>query len=322
MSEKIIITSQAEAAVIALNEIQKIDPAARGFRLSKEMQLVTVSKPINLSDNSIFIRHMFPVQLITPTGIDGITKKILEFCEKMPKGRNFSIQMRKTEDFEFPQDLEDELIALGHIKNDAKPDWALSLLIHEGTLYAGASYCVDNLSNWNGGMHRFKKSEDSISRAEFKLLEALAVFNVDLSKADSALDLGAAPGGWSKVLLERGLKVTAVDPALLSASILNHPNLTHIKDVAERLKPKSPFDIIVNDMRMDMMASSKIMLDLSPFLAFGGLVIMTLKLPHKEWYKNTKRAFKLLEKSYTVQGARQLFHNRSEVTVVLKNNAN
>jgi len=318
---KIIITSQAEAAVIALNEVQKIDPAARGFRLSKETQLVTLSKAIELK-SPIFIRHMFPVQLTMPTDAPDIIKNLLEICEQMPIGQNFSVQMRKSEDFVFPQELEDELITAGHIKNDSNPDWALSLFIHEGTLYAGVSYCADNLSNWNGGMHRFKKSEDSISRAEFKLLEALAVFNIDLSQADTALDLGAAPGGWSKVLLERGLKVTAVDPALLSPAITNHPNLTHIKDVAERLKPKAPFDIIVNDMRMDMITSSKIMLDLSPFLAFGGLVVMTLKLPHKEWYKNTKRALKLLEKSYTVQGARQLFHNRSEVTVVLKNNAN
>jgi len=265
---------------------------------------------------------VFPVQLTIPASAPDITKKILELCEQMPIGQNFSIQMRKSEEFAFPQDLEDALVSMGHIKNDSSPDWVLSLLIHEGILYAGASYCTDNLSNWNGGMHRFKKAEDSISRAEFKLLEALAVFNINLSKASTALDLGAAPGGWSKVLLEKGLKVTAVDPALLSPDISNHPNLTHIKDVAERLKPKFPFDIIVNDMRMDMIASSKIMLNLSPFLAFDGLIIMTLKLPHKEWYKNTKRALKLLEKSYTVQGTRQLFHNRSEVTVVLKNNTN
>jgi len=318
---KIIITSQAEAAVIALNEIQKIDPAARGFRLSKETQLVTISKAIE-TKSLIFIRHMFPVQLTIQRNAPDTTKCLLEICEPMPIGQKFSIQMRKFDDFDFPQDLENDLVSLGHIKNDSNPDWVLSLLIHEGTIYAGASYCVDNLSNWNGGMHRFKKSEDSISRAEFKLLEALATFNIDLSKASTALDLGAAPGGWSKVLLERGLKVTAIDPALLSPTISNHPNLTHIKDVAERLKPKSPYDIIVNDMRMDMIASSKIMLDLSPFLAFGGLAIMTLKLPYKEWYKNTKRALKLLEKSYTVQGARQLFHNRSEVTVALKGNTN
>ena len=54
---KIIITSQPEAAVIALNEIQRLDPAARGARFSHEMQLVSLNiEPSVLKP--IFIRHM------------------------------------------------------------------------------------------------------------------------------------------------------------------------------------------------------------------------------------------------------------------------
>jgi len=252
-----------------------------------------------------------------PINAPELSQALIDLCENIPVGQNFSIQIRKKSDFSFPQHVEDKLIAQGHIKNDSQPTWVLSIFVHQDTLYAGASYCKDNLSDWNGGMQRFKKADDSISRAEFKLLEALSVFNINLSHSKTALDLGAAPGGWSKVLLERGLEVTAVDPANLSEAILKHPNLIHIKDVAERLKPKAPYDIIVNDMRMDMIASCKIMLDLAKHLATNGLAIMTLKLPHKEWYKNTKRAMNMLERAYNVKAARQLFHNRSEVTVVI-----
>ena len=321
---QIIITSQAEAAVIALNEIQKLDPAARGFRLSAEVQVVSVTHHLNdllktiKAAPPIFIRHMFPVQLTMPIDADELNQSLAALCNPFPVEKNFSIQMRNfTEAYHFPQNLEEQLTSQGYLKNDSRPEWVLSIVAHHNTVYAGASYCADNLSDWNGGMQRFKKSEDSISRAEFKLLEALSVFDIDLSQAKTGLDLGAAPGGWSKVLLERGLKVTAVDPAALSEALAGHPNLTHIWDVAERLKPEGTYDIIVNDMRMDMMASARIMLDLAPRLSEKGVAVMTLKLPHKEWYKNTKRALKLLEKSYTVKGARQLFHNRSEVTVVL-----
>ncbi len=54
-----------------------------------------------------------------------------------------------------------------------------------------------------------------ISRAEFKLLEALEVFGVSLPSRGRALDLGAAPGGWTRLLLEASLSVVAVDPANL-----------------------------------------------------------------------------------------------------------
>jgi len=100
-----------------------------------------------------------------------------------------------------------------------------------------------------------------------------------------------------------------------------HPRLTYMQDVAQKFllqkSKKDSFDILVNDMRMDMIESCKIMLDMAPFLSPNGIAVMTLKLPHSNWYKNTARALALLEKSYAIKGARQLFHNRSEVTVVM-----
>ena len=355
-TDQIIITSQPEAAVIALNEIQKTDPAARGKRLSPETQLVTLSRGYDSLHGAhpIFIRHIFPVNLIIENLSSSLDapQYLAELGSSFPKDLPFSIQMRcidhahrakaldnlpaTTKDLslaensvqktpEIIQATEEALLSAGYIKSDAHPIWVISVVICQDILYAGASYTVHNLSDWNGGMHRFKKDDSFISRAEFKLQEALSDFDINIPALGikTALDLGAAPGGWTKILLDNGLCVTAVDPADLSESLAHHPNLIHVKDVAQRFlrSKKGPFDILVNDMRMDMMESCKIMLDAAPLLTSGGLAVMTLKLPRSHWYKSTKRALSLLKKAYTVQNARQLFHNRSEVTIVLNINS-
>lgn len=240
MLNEIIVVSQPEAAVIALNEIQKIDPGARGQRLSKGMQLVT-------------------------TSLD---------CEEI---------------------------------------WASKPIFIQQLGKQGA-----------GGK---KNKEPEISRAEFKLQEALACFDIKITDPNkkSALDLGAAPGGWTKVLLDKGMQVTAVDPAELSDKINRHPNLTHAREAVQKFLRQSSnrssdsnkYDILLNDMRMDAKESCQIMQETTPILKPGAQAIMTLKLQHSHWYKQTKRALSLLEKSYTVQGARQLPSNKSEVTIHL-----
>jgi len=45
---------------------------------------------------------------------------------------------------------------------------------------------------------------------------------------------------------------------------------------------------------------------------------MTLKLPEQNRRPIIDHAFKLLQEVYTIAGARQLFHNRSEITVYLR----
>jgi 23S rRNA (cytidine2498-2'-O)-methyltransferase len=78
------------------------------------------------------------------------------------------------------------------------------------------------------------------------------------------------------------------------------------------------FDLIVNDMRMDARDSARMMVAYARQLYRHGLVIMTLKLPEQNRRPIIDHAFKLLQEAYTIVGARQLFHNRSEITVYLR----
>lgn len=186
--------------------------------------------------------------------------------------------------------------------------------------YLGLSLAVHNLSNWAGGMRRFAREEGQISRAEFKLLEALEVFGITLAPRGVALDLGASPGGWTRVLRQKEQYVTAVDPGDLDPRLHNDRGVRHKRITAEAYLANEPdrFDLIVNDMRMDARDSARLMVGYANQLYPHGIALMTLKLPEQNRRPAIDHALNILRQAYTLAGVRQLFHNRSEVTVYLR----
>jgi 23S rRNA (cytidine2498-2'-O)-methyltransferase len=188
----------------------------------------------------------------------------------------------------------------------------------------GASTAKANLSDWAGGMRRFAREEGRISRSEFKLLEALELFGIILPERGTALDLGAAPGGWTRILRQLGQYVTAVDPGSLDPRLDDEKSVRHRRITAQEFLREEPdrFDIIVNDMRMDAADSARLMVNFASRLYRHGMAIMTIKLPSGEDAIATRQrvnaALATLQSAYTIVGARQLFHNRSEITVALR----
>ncbi len=95
--------------------------------------------------------------------------------------------------------------------------------------------------------------EDKINppnRAYLKLWEALTLFGTYPKPNETALDLGAAPGGWTQVMQRFGVKVTAVDKADLDPRIARLPRVTHLKQSAFALEPEKwqePIDWLVCD---------------------------------------------------------------------------
>ena len=189
---------------------------------------------------------------------------------------------------------------------------------------AGVSTAQQNLSDWAGGMRRFTREEGRISRSEFKLLEALELFAIVLPERGTALDLGAAPGGWTRILRQLGQYVTAVDPGSLDPRLDSDKGVRHRRMTAQEFLREEPdrFDIIVNDMRMDAAESARLMVNFASRIYRHGVAIMTIKLPEGEDAIATRArvdaALETLRKAFTVVGARQLFHNRSEITVALR----
>ena len=276
----------------------------------------------------IFIRHVCPVlQTIQPSTVENIVEDVLaEFVEWMDPDMPFSVQTRIFGDVGFkPFDLNTAVsktlqVATGAELNVRQPMQILSVVVTEDITYAGLSLAVHNISDWAGGVRRFAREKGQISRAEFKLLEALEWFHIDLIPNSVALDLGAAPGGWTRVLRQREQYVTAVDPANLDFALQEDTNVRHLAIAAEDYLEMYPdkFDLIVNDMRMDARDSARLMVAYAPYLYDEGLAIMTFKLPSENRESALDHALNILRRPYQIVGVRQLFHNRSEVTVVLK----
>lgn len=191
------------------------------------------------------------------------------------------------------------------------------------TAWLGLSLVNDNLSDWAGGARRFRRQSDQISRAAFKLWEAREVFQLPLPAGGHALDLGAAPGGWTHALRQWGLSVVAVDPAALHPSLTADPNIQHHRTTAEafvrHLAPTTHFAIITNDMHLDAPLSTRLMLTLARHLDQAGWGLVTLKLPRTGRPERlTAHCLSQLQTVYPSVRARQLFHNRHEVTVALR----
>jgi len=193
----------------------------------------------------------------------------------------------------------------------------ISIFVHNQKFYLGFSNVKDNL-NAHCDEHRIlSRIGREISRAENKLKEAVVKFELKLNGEGRALDIGAAPGGWTKVLADFGYKVTAVDPGMLNDSLYEHPHITHIKDKVENVVFNEGFDVTVNDMNCDPQDAAQIMVDIAKLLKSSGVAVLTLKLPFSDVERSIRESVEILEQAYIIKSIKSLSHNRREVTVLL-----
>ncbi|RED60292.1 SAM-dependent methyltransferase [Cohnella lupini] len=279
----------------------------------------------------IFLRHLFPVEAeyeVTgnPDNTADALKAYALTLEDRIKGSKIAIQVRKEHNSPFPfssaegRDVIVPIIEqLGGESVAREADWIISVYATKKKLFVGCSLPRDNLSDWPGGAVRFRKDEEVISRAAFKLLEAERAFNLPLDRFSNALDLGAAPGGWTSVLLDRGMKVTAVDPAEMDPSLEYHPKLRHIRSNAADVSfAPGSFDLLVCDMSWDPHHTRRIVSELAPALSAGASGIITLKLMYKKPLQSINDLMEDYSHEFDVRKVKQLFHNREEVTMWVK----
>ncbi len=337
LNEQFIFTAQAGSGGYALTEL-----AERGL---KPTEMKWLDQGVGLARAAggflhlaqvfrdrppIFIRHICPAQMEiqmegSAADLEILARSALALFRGVQTPGSFSVQTvslgeseRSYKRFEVNSAVSEALKNLSPL--DVKhPEWIVSIVQVKSRAYLGVSRARDNLSAWAGGARRFAREENQVSRAEFKLMEALETFGVALPQEGLALDFGAAPGGWTRVLRGYGMKVVAIDPALLDERVVSDPGVTHFQGTTqEYMRDGQKCDVIVNDMRMDALLSCQIMGEAAGILNAGGFAIMTLKLPHDNQLKHVRRAMDQLAIWYDIPCARQLFHNRSEVTVLLR----
>ncbi|UHA73101.1 SAM-dependent methyltransferase [Paenibacillus sp. 481] len=300
------------------------------------------------NEPTIFVRHLQPVQATfvdknaaqqaEPADVDGgaeveaalwQTTELLECLNTVMaarewtlEGKSIAVHVRRSGAGSDERQLRDATVQaieqLNGTHNLQAAELVVSLYIHDGVVYAGLSTPEENGSDWSGGAMRFQREDGQISRAKFKLLEAEKTFGLDFSAYHTALDIGAAPGGWTSLLLERGVFVTAVDPAKMHPSLMDHPNLQYYgKNAADVAFESNEFDLLVCDMSWSPKVTAQLVYQLLDAVKPGGTVIVTLKLMHKKPLQTIRDVTEMYEQHLHILRAKQLFHNRDEITLYM-----
>jgi 23S rRNA (cytidine2498-2'-O)-methyltransferase len=166
-----------------------------------------------------------------------------------------------------------------------------------------------------GGRARMRVDNEAPSRAAMKLEEALDWFGTAPSRGDRCVDLGAAPGGWTHVLLQRGAHVLAVDPGAMAPALAKNKNLEHIRGSAFEIEPESPVDWLFCDMVWRPLEVAA-MLAKWARRGWASMLVANIKLPMKQKAEFVKRILEILrDGGWHRVRARQLYHDREEVTV-------
>lgn len=103
------------------------------------------------------------------------------------------------------------------------------------------------LSPFAGGEVEKARDLQAPSRAFAKLLEAEARLGRAIQAGDRCVDLGAAPGSWSYVVLRRGASVVAVDRAPVRTDLMRHPRLQWQRGDAFTYRPEETVDWLLCD---------------------------------------------------------------------------
>ncbi len=166
-----------------------------------------------------------------------------------------------------------------------------------------------------GGRERMRVPPDAPARSAMKLAEAFSWLGVGPEAGEVCVDLGAAPGGWARVLLERRARVIAVDPAELAPEIAKLRGVTHVKASAFDYAPDAPVDWLVCDMAWRPLEVAALVAKWGR-KRWASAVVLNVKLP-------MKRKVEMLERVRGVIAAggwqdvrmRHLYHDRDEITL-------
>ncbi|MBA3379241.1 MAG: cell division protein FtsJ [Chloroflexia bacterium] len=278
---------------------------------------------------TIFIRHLMrevgSIPADRASALEDVVAIAIGTWTQLPLTPNVSLQVWSTGESqagyrpdELRRALTDALVERGMTVARSGQEQILGTIVTPEGVLLGLNSVGSALSDWPGGQVRLSKPRGQISRSEFKLEELFRVHEIDLPTSGIAVDLGASPGGWTRILRQRGLTVWAIDPAKLDSRLANDDRVHHVQMTAGPFLHMTDVvaDLIVNDMRMDPDLSASVMLDAAKRLKPGGMMIQTLKITPHNTLRTVRRVLGDLQRAYDIVWAGQLHHNRNEVTVV------
>lgn len=186
-----------------------------------------------------------------------------------------------------------------------------------------------NSALWPMGIPRLKFPREAPSRSTLKLEEAWhqfiprAEWETRLAPAMTAVDLGAAPGGWTWQLVNRHMRVIAVDNGPMAESLMDSGLVEHLQADGFIFKPRRPVDWMVCDI-VEKPARNAALLETWIGEGLCREAVVNLKLPMKQRYAEVRRLLERIEEGFKARGIRvaigckQLYHDREEVTCHLR----
>lgn len=255
------------------------------------------------------VKPLGSLRVETPDTNDG--KELTKFCRK------FTVPLR--------QGLRKAGLLLAE-ESDRRPTLHAFFLSGQSVVL-GYSYSY-NQSPWLMGIPRLRSFADAPSRSTLKLDEAFQVFvpaherEIRISSGMNAVDLGAAPGGWTYQLVRRSMMVQAVDNGPMDQKLLDSGQVKYFQEDGFKFRPKKKnITWLVCDMVEKPSRVADLMAD---WLIEGDCIeaIFNLKLPMKKRYAAAKEALEHITLRLQEEGrgrfelsAKQLYHDREEITV-------
>jgi 23S rRNA (cytidine2498-2'-O)-methyltransferase len=258
-------------------------------------------------------------QLEAAPGFGSLWLEVLDTNE----GKELSTFCKK---FEVP--LRNALRKAGKLQDDVRKPRLLLTFKSGREVFLGQAE-QNNSALWPMGIPRLKFPREAPSRSTLKLEEAWHTFipreqwDERLSDEMTAVDLGAAPGGWTYQLVKRGMLVTAIDNGPMAESLMDTGLVNHLMVDGFVWKPKQPVDWMVCDI-VEKPARTAAML--AEWIGGGHCreAVVNLKLPMKQRYAEVVRLLDRLREDFALRkikvsiACKQLYHDREEVTCHLR----
>ncbi len=177
-----------------------------------------------------------------------------------------------------------------------------------------------------GGIRRLRFPRSAPSRSTLKLEEAWhefvprAEWDTRLAEGMQAADLGAAPGGWTWQLVNRGIHVYAIDNGPMDKALMATGQVEHLREDGFVWEPPYRLDWLVCDI-VDKPSRVEAMMERWLVRRWCREAVFNLKLPMKRRWPEVAACLSRLEGALADAGVaaeigcRHLYHDREEVTV-------
>ena len=287
-----------------------------------------------LVDSLIFVRHWFVTAgLISDLDINDRVSPLADALQKVPNWQRLEGVVLDTNEGKSLGRLNKALCAhiAGRVKRcdadvsgDREVPVAQLLLLSGDSGYVGYYYRSKGPKAPNGLM-RLKFPRGAPSRSTLKLEEAWHHFipadqwASRLRPGMRAVDLGAAPGGWTWQLVRQSLFVDAVDNGPMNAELLDSGQVTHHRLDGFRYQPSQPVDWLVCDIADKPKKVAALILKWA-LNGWFGEAVFNIKLPMKQRYAAVVECSKHIGEGLDAAGInytlhfKQLYHDREEVT--------